>query len=114
MALQPGIRAQLPKRTQASLPKWLEEKPSVRVLMKANASSLADMVRPGILLAAQTNLLNFDEEGLLILRHKAIPKSITGRSATFVAIQRSAQWLGRWLPANGNTTTILTLLGVRP
>ncbi|MFI1358165.1 three component ABC system middle component [Streptomyces sp. NPDC020898] len=114
MALQPAIRTILPGTTRASLPKWAEDNQSVRVLMAANAPSLAAMVRPGILFALQTDLLNLDESARLTLRRRAIPATITGTSDTFVAIQKTAHMLGRWLPTGGSTATTLTLLGVRP
>ncbi|MFF2504933.1 three component ABC system middle component [Streptomyces sp. NPDC058067] len=114
MALQPAIRALLPGTTKASLPKWAEDNQTVRVLMAANAPALAAMVRPGILLALQTDLLSLDETARLHLRRRAIPATINGTSDTVVAIQKTAHMLGRWLPTGGSTATTLTLLGVRP
>ncbi|ARZ66686.1 hypothetical protein SMD11_1021 [Streptomyces albireticuli] len=114
MALQPGIRSLLPGTTKASLPKWAAENQTVRVLMAANAPSLAAMVRPGILLALQTELLSLNDTARLHLRLRAIPATINGTSDTFVAIQKTAHMLGRWLPTGGSAATTLTLLGVRP
>ncbi|WP_369020562.1 three component ABC system middle component [Streptomyces californicus] len=114
MALQPAIRELLPATTRASLPKWVQDNQTVRVLMAANAPGLAAMVRSGILLSLQTDLLTLDETARLHLRRRAIPAAITGTSDTVVAIQRTAYMLGRWLPTGGSTATTLTLLGVRP
>ncbi|WP_030739814.1 three component ABC system middle component [Streptomyces griseus] len=114
MALQPAIRELLPATTRASLPKWVQDNQTVRVLMAANAPGLAAMVRSGILLSLQTDLLALDETARLHLRRRAIPAAITGTSDTVVAIQRTAYMLGRWLPTGGSTATTLTLLGVRP
>ncbi|WP_449485271.1 three component ABC system middle component [Streptomyces avidinii] len=114
MALQPTIRSILPGSIKASLPKWAEDNRTVRVLMAANAPGLAVMVRRGILLALQTDLLSLDEGTCLTMRHRAIPATITGTSDSYVAIQKSAYMLGRWLPTGGSTATTLTLLGVRP
>ncbi len=81
--------------------------------MATNAPALAAMVRPGVLLALQTDLLSLDEAAHLALRNRAIPATISGTSETVVAIQKTAQMLGRWLPTGGSTATTLTLLGVR-
>ncbi|WP_439674013.1 three component ABC system middle component [Embleya sp. MST-111070] len=113
MALQPAIRRLLPGTTAASVAKWVEENQAIRVVMAANAPGLANMVRPGILFALQTQLLSLDERARLTLRHRAIPTAITGTSDTVIAIQKTAQMLGRWLPTGGSTATVLTLLGVR-
>ncbi|MFF7243067.1 three component ABC system middle component [Embleya sp. NPDC008237] len=113
MALQPAIRGLLPGTTAASVAKWVEENQAIRVVMAANAPGLANMVRPGILFALQTQLLSLDERARLTLRHRAIPTAITGTSDTVIAIQKTAQMLGRWLPTGGSTATVLTLLGVR-
>ncbi len=95
------------------MPKWASENQSVRVHMAANAPGLAAMVRPGLLLALQTDLLSLDETAHLSLRPRAIPAAVTGTSETVIAIQRTAYMLGRWLPTAGSTPTALTLLGVR-
>ncbi|MEV7405651.1 three component ABC system middle component [Streptomyces sp. NPDC091267] len=113
MALQPAVRALLPGTTKASMPKWAGENQTVRVHMAANAPGLAAMVRPGLLLALQTDLLSIDETTHLSLLPRAIPATVTGTSETVIAIQRTAHMLGRWLPTAGNTATALTLLGVR-
>ena len=113
MALQPAIRALLPATTGASMPKWAEENEEVRVHMAANAPALSSIVRPGILLALQTGVLQRNGTGIQ-LRRRAIPSTIKGQSPHIIAIQRSAHLLGRWLPTAGNTAMVLTLLGVRP
>nr|WTB12092.1 DUF6521 family protein [Streptomyces antimycoticus] len=113
MALQPAVRALLPSTTRASAAKWIEDNQSVRVLMATNAPLLAAVVRPGILFALQTDLLGFDGTARLRLRRRALPATITGTSDSFVAVQKSAHMLGRWLPTGGSTATVLTLLGVR-
>lgn len=113
MAFQPSIRALLPKNTRASMPKWVEDNKEIRVHMARNASALSSVVRPGVLFALQTKVLEISSEGLR-LRKRAIPAAIAGTSPYVVAIQKAAHMLGRWLPTAGTTAMTLTLLGVRP
>jgi hypothetical protein len=113
MALQPAMRALLPATTGASLPKWAKDNQSVKVLMAANAPALSAVVRPGVLFALQTGVVELGPTAGLELRPRAIPATITGASPHAVAIQKTAHLLGRWLPTAGSTATALTLLGVR-
>lgn len=113
MALQPAVRAILPRTTSASMPKWVEDNQAVRVHMATNAAALSKVVRQGMLFALQTEVLKLDPPGLVLRRH-AIPTTVTGVSPDVVGIQKSAHMLGRWLPTAGTTSMTLTLLGVRP
>ncbi|GAA1033644.1 MULTISPECIES: three component ABC system middle component [Amycolatopsis] len=112
MALQPAIRALLPS-ANASMTQWAENNQAVKVHMSANAPGLLSVVRPGLLFALQTGVLTL-ESSRLVLRDGAIPATIRKRSPEAASIQKAAHMLGRWLPSGGPTTTVLTLLGVRP
>ncbi|MFD5146727.1 three component ABC system middle component [Streptomyces sp. NPDC058401] len=114
MALQPAIRTRLPRTTSSGLHRWLQENSPVKASMAQNASAVADVVRPGLLTALQTNLVSCDREGHLYVPKGRLKKVITGGSEEIVAIQKSAHLLGRWLPSSGSMSTVMTLLGVRP
>ncbi|MFJ9940605.1 three component ABC system middle component [Streptomyces erythrochromogenes] len=114
MALQPAIRTRLPRTTASGLHRWVQENTPVKTSMAQNASAVADVVRPGLLTALQTNLLSCDGEGQLYAPKGRLKKGITGGSEEVVAIQKSAHLLGRWLPSTGSISTVMTLLGVRP
>jgi hypothetical protein len=113
MALQPAIRALLPRSTSASMPKWVEDNGAVQVHMATNVPALTGVVRPGLLFALQTGVLVLESSAVSLAR-RAIPATITGSSPEAVAVQKAAHMLGRWLPTAGTTATTLTLLGVRP
>ncbi|MFF3467703.1 three component ABC system middle component [Streptomyces sp. NPDC002619] len=114
MALQPTIRNALPRSTASGLHRWVQENPSVRTSMTLNATAIADVVRPGLLMALQTRLLACEAQGRLHVPKGALKKAITGGSDDVVVIQKAARLLGRWLPSAGSISTIMTLLGVRP
>ncbi|MET7483514.1 three component ABC system middle component [Streptomyces sp. NPDC005538] len=114
MALQPAICNALPRSTVSGLHRWVQENPSVRTSMTLNATAIADVVRPGLLMALQTHLLACDEQGRLHVPGGALRQAITGGSDEVVALQKAARLLGRWLPSAGSISTVMTLLGVRP
>jgi hypothetical protein len=114
MALQPTIRTALPRSTASGLHRWVQEHPAVRTAMTLNATAISDVVRPGLLLALQSRTLICDAEARLHVPPKALKKAISGGSDDVVAIQKAALLLGRWLPSAGSTSTVMTLLGVRP
>ncbi|MFD7408568.1 three component ABC system middle component [Streptomyces sp. NPDC059866] len=114
MALQPTIRTALPRSTASGLHRWVQEHPAVRASMTLNATAIADVVRPGLLMALQTRTLACDAQGRLHVPNKALKKAITGGSDDVIAVQKAALLLGRWLPSAGSTSTVMTMLGVRP
>ncbi|APU43322.1 three component ABC system middle component [Streptomyces sp. TN58] len=114
MALQPAIRDRLPRTTGTGLNRWLEENRAVKVNMTQNATALAAVVRPGLLMALQTALVRCTDQGLLFLPTGRLKRVVTGRTEEVIAIQQAAHMLGRWLPSTGSMSTVMTLLGVRP
>ncbi|MEU2207583.1 three component ABC system middle component [Streptomyces hygroscopicus] len=114
MALQPTVRTALPRSTASGLHRWVQGHPDVRASMTLNATAIADVVRPGLLMALQTRTLTCDAEGHLHVPSKALKKAITGGSDDVTAVQKAALLLGRWLPSAGSISTVMTLLGVRP
>lgn len=114
MALQPAILTALPRSTASGLHRWVQENPSVRTSMALNATALAEVVRPGLLVALQSGLLACNAQGRLHVPQGALKQAITGGSDAVVAAQKAARLLGRWLPSTGSVGTVMTLLGVRP
>ena len=114
MALQPAVRRTIPKSVNSGLTRWLEENKAVKVTMTQNATALAAVVRPGLLLALQREILHVDEQGQLTVAPKRLKKTINGATDEVQAIQKAAYFLGRWLPSTGSLSTVMTLLGVRP
>lgn len=114
MVLQPTIRAALPRSTASGLHRWVQENPSVRASMALNTTALADVVRPGLLMALQTHLLACNAQGRLLVPRGALKQTVTGGTDDIVALQKTARLLGRWLPSSGSISTVMTLLGVRP
>lgn len=114
MALQPSIRAALPKTTGSGIVRWAEENKLVRASNMQNASTLSRVVRPGLSLALQRGLVTVTPTGRLVVPPRVLPKSIAGDSDDLLNLQKAAFFLGRWLPSSGNLSTIMTLLGVRP
>lgn len=111
MAFQPSIRAVLPATTRTGLMGWLDENEVVRVAMGLNATTLAAVVRPGLLFALQSGVLRFQGSGLSVTPRAV--KTLKDGPEQHTAIQKAAQQLGRWLPSTGSISTVLTLLGVR-
>ncbi|MFE6894781.1 three component ABC system middle component [Streptomyces sp. NPDC057694] len=114
MALQPAIRTVLPSSVRSGLNRWVQGNTPVRASMALNATALADTVRPGLLMALQSQLLACDSQGRLFVPSGALRQTITGESEDVIEIQKAARLLGRWLPSTGSISTVMTLLGVRP
>ncbi|MER5967815.1 three component ABC system middle component [Streptomyces sp. NPDC002057] len=113
MALQPAIRDALPATTGTGLMGWLEANDHVRIEMSRNTTTLAAVVKPGLLFALQTRAVYCTTAGLSPVP-RAVTKTITDGTRQTRAIQQAALMLGRWLPSTGSLGTVLTLLGVQP
>ncbi|MFI6150971.1 three component ABC system middle component [Streptomyces sp. NPDC051109] len=113
MALQPAIRNALPATVGTGLMGWLEANQHVRIEMSRNATALAAVVRPGLLLALQSRAVFCTTTGLL-LKPRGLSKTINDGTQQTRAVQQAALMLGRWLPSTGSLGTVLTLLGVQP
>lgn len=114
MAMQPSVRASLPRSTRSGLTRWLEESKHMRVLMAQNAGAVSAVIRPGLLLALQTGMLTSNDTLALSLRPKGLTSSVHGATEESTAIQKASHMLGRWLPSTGSLSTVMSLLGVRP
>ncbi|MFK0202061.1 three component ABC system middle component [Streptomyces lavendulae] len=113
MALQPAIRDALPATTGTGLMGWLEANDHVRIEMSRNATTLAAVVKPGLLFALQSRAIHCTDVGLSPVP-RAVSKTIGEGTQQTRAIQQAALMLGRWLPSTGSLGTVLTLLGVQP
>lgn len=119
MSLHPGTARRLPARPASTpLHTWLhrEENRDVVIDFGERVQALVPFTREALLFAAQRGVVAFDDNGLLR------PGTATLRGLTNYrevgdevreAFRRSEQ-VGRWFALSGTTTTIFTILGVRP
>lgn len=113
MALQPSIRKVLPSTTNAGIMQWIDRNKVVKISMALNTAALASIVRPGLLFTLQSQVLRCEENGLT-LQPRTISKKVNGDTELSIVVQKSAVYLGRWIPSTGSLSTVLTLLGVKP
>ncbi len=119
MSLHPGTARRFPARPASTpLHAWLqrEENRDVLIAFGERVRALVPFTREALLFAAYRDVIVFDEAGLLR------PGTATLRGITTYrevgdevkeAFRRSEQ-VGRWFALSGTTTTIFTILGVRP
>lgn len=105
----------LPRNARTSLPAWIQENNSVRILFAERVISLKTHTREAILFSSQYGWLILNNRNRLQIK---TPNFITQRhlrkldDETTVFIKRS-RFLGKWLASVSSPQTVLTLWGIR-
>jgi hypothetical protein len=116
LVLPRPCRAELPKRVDKSLGVWLLEHPLIVAQFASRANGLARFTRSAMAFAASYGLLQC-KTGTIYPDAKSgadVAKSTKRCSAEVRECIKKAHLVGRWFSRSGSSTTILTLLGVRP
>lgn len=113
IAFHPRARGALPSTIRTNFVTWLEREPQVKVDVAASLRGSQDWLRQGLTFALSHGVCNWVAPASLTIGPAAPPVGISGQSE-MVEMQRSAYFLGRWLPEAGSEATVLALLGMRP
>lgn len=119
MALHPGTARRFPARAASTpLHAWLqrEENRDVLISFGERVRSLVPFTREALLFAAQRGIVVFDDDGRLTPGTAGL-RGITNYREAGVEVKeafRRSEFVGRWFALSGTTTTIFTILGVRP
>ena len=113
IAFHPRARLILPGNVGANFVTWLEREPQVKVDVAASLRGSSHWLRQGLAFALSNNVCAWIGPASLAIGDAAPEDKISGHSE-MAEIQRSAYFLGRWLPEAGTEATVLALLGMRP
>jgi hypothetical protein len=119
LCLHPNTMSRLPARAASTpLHAWLqrEENRDVLVSFGDRVSSLVPFTREAIVFAGQRGVITFNDSGRLQIGDAPL-RGITTYPNTSDGIKqavRRAEFVGRWFALAGTTTTVFSLLGVRP
>jgi hypothetical protein len=92
---------------------WIERESAARVHLNQSVPHLGPIVKSGLLFALKAQVLEL-VEGQMVRSTGRIRKAIRGDTEEVIELQKASLFLGRWLSKAGDTSTIFTLLGVRP
>ncbi|ADG18189.1 conserved hypothetical protein [Paraburkholderia atlantica] len=112
--LHEPIRRKLPKTVATSFATWLSSNPLLRSQFVSLAGITKEITRQGMLFGVSHGALSIEAgrltpSGSMKLQ---LPEYESGATEMGECV-RAAQFMGRWLPSAGNTTTVLALLGMR-
>jgi hypothetical protein len=119
LCLHPATVSRLPARAASTpLHTWLqrEENRDVLVSFGDRVSALVPFTREAIVFAGQRGVITFDDTGRLQAGDGPLRGISTypNTSDDIKQAVRRAEFVGRWFALAGTTTTIFSLLGVRP
>lgn len=113
MSLNVDTRSSLTMRITTNFVKWVSDNPRNVAKIQANAPSMTQPSREGVVFGLRHGFLEFSS-GLVVPGLARLVKAIRGDTDDFVESQRAAHYLGRWFSTAGPAGTTLALLGVRP
>lgn len=113
IAFHPRARMTLPSTIRTSFVTWLERNPQARVDVAASLRGSHLWLRQGLTFALAHGVCAWVAPSSLATGPSAPSRRISGESE-MAEMQRSAYFLGRWLPEAGSEATVMALLGMRP
>lgn len=116
IVLHRSTREQLPGNRRTSLPAWIQDNPSVRVLFYERLISLKLHTREAILFGSSRGWLSTGEDGSVLTRKResSLRRAVQQREDEMKNCITKALFVGRWFAAAGSAATVMTLWGIRP
>lgn len=112
MSLDEDIRESLTYYVNSNIVGWMRSHPGPHARVPEIAAKMSSRIRPGLQFGLHYNYLSLESGDLSLgLRRPVADRS--GNSIDMAAAQRAAWYLGRWFSNSGETSSIMTLLGVR-
>ena len=114
LVLHKPTRDALPSTTRTKMHVWLQNKPETRIGFANRIKQLTPITKEAIIFSMQSDLLTFNDGGKLVLVAKRFKSPTWANNSEPTLCYKKSQFLGRWLAQVGNTSTILTMWGMRP
>ena len=114
--LHKQTREILPIKITTSLPAWIQENASAKILFYERAKSLTPYTKEAILFGLMNDMLEIQQNGKLqskIVDSKVVTLSHKLEEEAKECVSR-ARFVGRWLASAGSPQTVMALWGVCP
>ena len=114
LVLHKPTRDALPSTIRTRMHVWLQNKPETQIGFVNRIRQLTPITKEAIIFSMQSDLVTFDEGGNLVLVAKQFKLPSWVNNSEPELCYRKSQFIGRWLAQVGDTSTILTMWGIRP
>jgi hypothetical protein len=114
--LHKPTRDLLPPNTRTSLPGWIQDNQSVRILFYERVISLKSYTREALLFGFIHKWFTFNSDGNLqtLVTKPKIDKFLRQRQDESRECVMRANFLGKWLASAGSVSTVMALWGIQP
>lgn len=114
LVLRGNTRSSLPTKITSSLATWISQNPLLRSAIAKSVSVLRPYVRESIIFGANHKVFTFDEVSIVgaTSRTRQINKYLKTSSDEVRECAKKALFIGRWLYRNGDSQTVMAMLGV--
>lgn len=114
IVLHKPTRDLLPRDTRTSLPAWMQDNTSARILFYERVVLMRQYTREAIVFGSIHNWLAFQENGNLKSTIRDADKAFKKLHDEAKECVLRAGFLGKWLALAGSAQTVMTLWGIRP
>ncbi len=116
VVLQKATRDDIPRAISTSLAAWLSVHPSALVGFPDRARAIAPLVRQSIAMSCAGSVISLEQNQIFPRANMRQLNEYKRDAATteVVDCMKKAHFVGRWLAASGDYTTVMALWGVRP
>lgn len=114
LALRGNTRNSLPSTITSSLATWINQNPLLRSAVAKGVDVLRPYVRESLIFGANHALLTFDAVSVVgtTAKTRQINKYLKTSSDEVRECAKKAQFIGRWMYRNGDSQTVMAMLGV--
>lgn len=113
IVLHPKTRDTIPYQTK-HMHMWIQAHKEVLIGFPERARNMVPITMETLIFLLQLNCIKIDRHEKLTLNKEQTLKKIEGRTTDINDYIRVAKILGKLFTHSGNTSTIFTMLGVRP
>lgn len=114
LVLHKPTREALPRTIRTRMHVWLQDRPEIHIGFADRVRQLTGITKESIIFGVQSDLFAFDDYGDFIVSTKRFRPPLWSPDSEPANCYKSSRFLGRWLANVGDTSTILTMWGIRP
>lgn len=112
--LHQTTRDSLPRTIRTRMHVWLQSNPEILIGFATRAKQFAPITRESIIFSMKSNTIAIDNDGYLVPTTRRFRSPSWEANSEPATCYRKSQFLGRWFAQSGETSTILTMWGIRP
>lgn len=114
LVLHSSTRSEIPRSVVTRMHSWLQEKPEMRVGFAERMRVMLPFTREAIIFGIHARVLKLNDQGEIVKGQARIRSGDWEDSSEPRICRQKASFVGRWLAAAGDLSTVFVMWGVQP